>query len=117
MKFIDPRTDFAFKKIFGSEDTRDILTSFLESLMGLGGEKPIGGGHASRPLPATEDHNINRHILKHQSVDPIRPQQNRLSVEHRQEDRRYNLFQTTGNLKNKISEKKPNLQHISRKKT
>jgi len=43
MKFIDPRTDFAFKKIFGSEDTRDILTSFLESLMGLGGEKPIGG--------------------------------------------------------------------------
>ena len=30
MKFIDPRIDFAFKKIFGSEDTRDILTSFPE---------------------------------------------------------------------------------------
>ena len=43
MKFIDPGTDFAFKKIFGSEDTKDILTSFLESLMGLEGEKLIGG--------------------------------------------------------------------------
>jgi len=41
MKFIDPRIDFAFKKIFGSEDTKDILISFLESLMGLEGEKRI----------------------------------------------------------------------------
>ncbi|MBF0126981.1 MAG: hypothetical protein HQM02_07195 [Magnetococcales bacterium] len=24
MKFIDPRIDFAFKKIFGSEDAKDI---------------------------------------------------------------------------------------------
>jgi len=41
MKFIDPRIDFAFKKIFGSEDTKDILISFLESLMGLKGDKRI----------------------------------------------------------------------------
>jgi len=41
MKFIDPRIDFAFKKIFGSEDTKDILISFLESLMGLEGDKRI----------------------------------------------------------------------------
>jgi predicted transposase/invertase (TIGR01784 family) len=41
MKFIDPRIDFAFKKIFGSEDTKDILISFLESLLCLKGDKKI----------------------------------------------------------------------------
>ncbi|MBF0623920.1 MAG: PD-(D/E)XK nuclease family transposase, partial [Magnetococcales bacterium] len=38
MKFIDPRIDFAFKKIFGSEDAKDVLVSFLESLLGLEGD-------------------------------------------------------------------------------
>ncbi|MBF0109204.1 MAG: Rpn family recombination-promoting nuclease/putative transposase [Magnetococcales bacterium] len=41
MKFIDPRIDFAFKKIFGSEDAKEIPISFLESLMGLEGEQSI----------------------------------------------------------------------------
>ncbi len=41
MKFIDPRIDYAFRKIFGSEDAKEILISFLESLMGLEGEKRI----------------------------------------------------------------------------
>ncbi|WP_130471230.1 Rpn family recombination-promoting nuclease/putative transposase [Candidatus Magnetaquicoccus inordinatus] len=41
MQFIDPRIDFAFKKIFGSEDAKDILISFLESLLGLQGEKRL----------------------------------------------------------------------------
>ena len=41
MKFIDPRIDFAFKKIFGSEDTKDILTNFIESLLGLKDDKKI----------------------------------------------------------------------------
>ncbi|QTA78544.1 Putative transposase, RpnA-like [Desulfonema limicola] len=41
MKFIDPRIDFAFKKIFGSEDTKEILISFLESLLELEGDKRI----------------------------------------------------------------------------
>ncbi len=57
MKFIDPRIDFAFKKIFGSEDAKDILISFLESLLGLEGDKRLKsitiinpyfpGGHGS----------------------------------------------------------------------
>jgi len=33
MKFISPKTDFAFKKIFGSSDSKDILTSFLNALL------------------------------------------------------------------------------------
>ena len=41
MKFIDPRIDFAFKKIFGSEDTKDILMNFIESLLDLSGNKKL----------------------------------------------------------------------------
>jgi len=35
MKFLNPKTDFAFKKIFGSESSTDILISFLNALLGL----------------------------------------------------------------------------------
>ena len=33
MNFINPKTDFAFKKIFGSIDSKDILISFLNALL------------------------------------------------------------------------------------
>jgi predicted transposase/invertase (TIGR01784 family) len=33
MRFISPKTDFAFKKIFGSTDSKDILISFLNALI------------------------------------------------------------------------------------
>ncbi|MEQ9553208.1 MAG: Rpn family recombination-promoting nuclease/putative transposase [Coleofasciculus sp. G3-WIS-01] len=33
MRFISPKTDFAFKKIFGSKDSKDILISFLNALI------------------------------------------------------------------------------------
>lgn len=33
MRFISPKTDFAFKKIFGSTDNKDILISFLNALL------------------------------------------------------------------------------------
>ena len=33
MRFIDPKTDFAFKKIFGSDQSHEILISFLNSLI------------------------------------------------------------------------------------
>ncbi|MEG4838738.1 Rpn family recombination-promoting nuclease/putative transposase [Microcoleus sp. B9-D4] len=36
MKFISPKTDFAFKKIFGSTDSQDILISFLNALIYAG---------------------------------------------------------------------------------
>ena len=35
MRFLNPKTDFAFKKIFGSENSRDILISFLNAVMHL----------------------------------------------------------------------------------
>jgi len=33
MRFINPKTDFAFKKIFGSEQSHDILISFLNAIL------------------------------------------------------------------------------------
>jgi predicted transposase/invertase (TIGR01784 family) len=39
MRFIDPRTDFAFKKIFGSDKSKPILISFLNALVYQGQER------------------------------------------------------------------------------
>lgn len=39
MDFINPKTDFAFKKIFGSSDSKDILISFLNALLYQGQAK------------------------------------------------------------------------------
>jgi predicted transposase/invertase (TIGR01784 family) len=40
MQFIDVRTDFAFKKVFGSQQSKDILISFLNALLSFG-DNPI----------------------------------------------------------------------------
>lgn len=39
MRFISPKTDFAFKKIFGSSESKDILVSFLNALIYGGNPK------------------------------------------------------------------------------
>ena len=39
MKFISPKTDFAFKKIFGSEQSHDVLISFLNAMLYNGDRK------------------------------------------------------------------------------
>jgi hypothetical protein len=42
MKFADPRNDVAFKKIFGDENKKEILISFLNNLLDFAGtEKEI----------------------------------------------------------------------------
>ncbi len=33
MRFISPKTDFAFKKIFGSIESKNILISFLNAIV------------------------------------------------------------------------------------
>ncbi len=37
MIFINPKTDFAFKNIFGSEQSKDILIGFLNDRFGIDG--------------------------------------------------------------------------------
>ncbi len=40
MNFINPKIDFAFKKIFGDERHKDILISFLNAILYAG--RPAG---------------------------------------------------------------------------
>ena len=63
MNFIDPRIDFAFKKIFGSEDAKDILISFLESLMGLEGDKRIKEVTLMNPFLAPRVRDMKESVL------------------------------------------------------
>ena len=39
MKFLDVRTDFAFKKVFGSQDSRPRLISFLNAIIDFGDQQ------------------------------------------------------------------------------
>ena len=41
MKFVDPKNDLAFKKIFGNENKKEILISFLNSVLDFKDEKTI----------------------------------------------------------------------------
>ena len=41
MKFLDVKTDFAFKKVFGSKDSKDILISFLNSVIEFDNKQKI----------------------------------------------------------------------------
>jgi len=41
MQFADPRTDFAFKKIFGNEQAKEVLISFLNAVLALEGSRAI----------------------------------------------------------------------------
>ena len=41
MKFVNPKNDVAFKKIFGNEQKSEILISFLNAVLNLTGEKEI----------------------------------------------------------------------------
>jgi len=41
MKFADPKNDLAFKKIFGNENKKEILISFLNSILDFKDEKTI----------------------------------------------------------------------------
>ncbi|NQZ08533.1 MAG: Rpn family recombination-promoting nuclease/putative transposase [Algicola sp.] len=52
MQFLNPRTDFAFKKIFGSADSKGILMSFLNAILNLSSPYKIVGVSIIDPYQA-----------------------------------------------------------------
>lgn len=52
MKFVNPRNDVAFKKIFGNEEHTEILISFLNAVLDLTGEKEIESIELLNPYQA-----------------------------------------------------------------
>ena len=55
MKFVSPKNDVAFKKIFGNEDKKEILISFLNAVLNLTGDKEIQDIEILNPWQASEN--------------------------------------------------------------
>ena len=49
MQFVDPKTDFAFKRIFGSEDSKVALISFINSSLELEGDRLVESVEIKNP--------------------------------------------------------------------
>jgi len=64
MQFADPRTDFAFKKIFGNDQAKEVLISFLNAVLGLEGSHAIAEVTILNPYQAPK---IS--TLKHSYLD------------------------------------------------
>jgi hypothetical protein len=41
MRFLDVKTDYAFKRVFGSEGSQPVLISFLNAILEYEGEQAI----------------------------------------------------------------------------
>jgi predicted transposase/invertase (TIGR01784 family) len=54
-KFLDPKNDFAFKSIFGTQKHKKVLIHFINDMVGLSGEKAIKTVHF---LKTTQDPDI-----------------------------------------------------------
>ena len=49
MRFIDPKTDFAFKRIFGSKDSDGVLISFINAALELKGKYQVASVEIKNP--------------------------------------------------------------------
>lgn len=50
MNLLNPRNDFLFKRIFGSEENRDVLLTFLNRTFDEAGRPPIERDYFAQPL-------------------------------------------------------------------
>ena len=70
MKFADPKNDVAFKKIFGDENKKEILISFLNHLLDFSGtSKEIIGLTIANPYQVPKLENLKNTILDIKAVD------------------------------------------------
>ena len=69
MQFVDVTTDVAFKKIFGSDQHKDILIGFLNAVLDLHGEKSIRDVTLKNPWQAPDIAILKETILDIKAVD------------------------------------------------
>ena len=69
MKFVNPKNDVAFKKIFGSEDKTDILIAFLNAVLGLTGQKAIQAVQILNPYQTPKLETLKMTILDVKATD------------------------------------------------
>ena len=63
MKFADPKNDVAFKKIFGDEKHKEVLISFLNSVLDFKDEKKIKSVTILNPYQAPKIEELKETIL------------------------------------------------------
>ncbi len=69
MQFIDPRSDYAFKRIFGNDKAHDVLISFLNAVMSLEGEKGIKSVMILNPYEAPKVKELKHSFLDVKCMD------------------------------------------------
>jgi len=69
MQFTDPRSDYAFKRIFGNDKAHDILISFLDAVMGLEGERKIKSVVILNPYEAPKIKELKHSFLDVKCTD------------------------------------------------
>jgi predicted transposase/invertase (TIGR01784 family) len=69
MQFVDVKTDIAFKKIFGSEEHKEILIGFLNALLELEGDKRIKDVTLKNPWQPPDIPLLKETILDVKAVD------------------------------------------------
>ena len=72
MRFADPKNDLAFKKIFGNEAHKEILISFLNSLLDFKDEKTIVDVTLLNPYQAPKIEELKETILDIQAINKNR---------------------------------------------
>lgn len=69
MQFVDVKTDIAFKKIFGSEQHKDILIGFLNAVLELEGDRRIKSVTLKNPWQPPDIPILKETILDIRAVD------------------------------------------------
>jgi len=69
MQFVDVKTDIAFKKVFGSEQHKDVLIAFLNAILDLHGERQIKSVTLKNPWQPPDISILKETILDIKAVD------------------------------------------------
>ncbi len=69
MKFVDVKSDIAFKRIFGNENRKEILISFLNAVIGLSGDREIGDIEILNPYQVPKIEGLKETVLDIRAVD------------------------------------------------
>ncbi len=69
MRFVDPKNDLAFKKIFGDENRKEILISFLNAVLDLKGVHEISSIEILNPYQSPKIDMLKYTVLDIRAVD------------------------------------------------
>ncbi|MBF0339242.1 MAG: Rpn family recombination-promoting nuclease/putative transposase [Nitrospirae bacterium] len=69
MRFVDVKSDIAFKRIFGNENRKEILISFLNAVLALSGDREIGDIEILNPYQVPKIEGLKETVLDIRAVD------------------------------------------------